>query len=102
MTFTTKLSKVLDIRDSAVIVDDYEINDDMLVMEHHTKYLDPQDPRNATVIKLDLSTYDYGEYTFYDQNVTVDSEGWFVASDDEGEDFSFRVTMARPVLESDL
>lgn len=102
MTFTAKLSKMLDIAGSSITMDDLEVDDDMLVVEHRDRYLVANDPRNITIITLDLSSYDYGEYIFYDQDVEVDGDGLFVASDDEGEDFTFRVTMTRPVLESDL
>lgn len=101
MTFKTTLSAALCVDASTLIVDGYAVDDDM-VQFTFPSYLDPKGPRNVTIVEIDLSSYDHGEYTFLDQEVEVDDEGRFDVVDDECEIFSFEVRVSRPLKETDL
>jgi hypothetical protein len=100
--FTTKLSKVLDIVDTFINMDGFEVEDDMLEMQHHTSYLDPKDPRNHTKVVVDLSSYDNGETTFIDQDVVVNEDGEFEALNVEGDACRFQMWVRRPIKEADI
>lgn len=99
-TFTTKLSKLIDLRLAHYSLDGYALEDGMVSFTY-PNYLDPRDYRNKPHINIDMSTFDLDLFVFVDQDVVL-VDGETVICDEDGHEHTLYVTVERPITKEDL